>query len=190
MRLWADGADNSRIDSGVGGAAPLVLNGGGGRVGVGTTSPEGTLHVSAGPDATPTTGGFLILGATNGLNLGMDDNEIMARNAGAVAPLNLQADGGSVFIANNAGDGLLTIGDTVELDSSETGSDGAQLRLFDAAAVATFSELTPPRIGIATLKSLCSRTFRRTPRPSLPSTSTTLSAKSTPDIGSPSPSAA
>jgi hypothetical protein len=72
---------------------------GGGRVGVGQTSPATRLHVSGGSDVTPTGGGYVTLGSTTGLNVAIDDNEIMARNNGVIAPLYLQlATGGRVSI--------------------------------------------------------------------------------------------
>ena len=45
MRLWCDGNDIARIDSGGSGASALSLNNGGGYVGVGTADPKNHLHV-------------------------------------------------------------------------------------------------------------------------------------------------
>lgn len=45
VRVWVDGSNNSRVDSGASGSAPLILNAGGGNVGIGTTAPDDELHV-------------------------------------------------------------------------------------------------------------------------------------------------
>jgi hypothetical protein len=71
---------------------------GDGNVGVGTTDPATKLHIEGGTDAGLTTGGFLVAGSTDGANIVIDDNEIMARNNGAASPLYLQHDGGDVYV--------------------------------------------------------------------------------------------
>jgi len=58
-----------------------------GDVGVGTTSPVARLHVAGGTDASLTGGGYIVAGNLNGFSLAIDDNEIMARNNGAVSTL-------------------------------------------------------------------------------------------------------
>ena len=66
-----------------------------GNVGIGAPEPNATLHIGSGPDVSLTNGtGFLVLGAVNGPNIAIDNNEIMARNNGAVSTLHLQAEGG------------------------------------------------------------------------------------------------
>jgi len=72
-------------------------------VGIGTTSPDFKLHVIGGSDTSPTGGGYLVLGPSSGVNLSVDNNEIMARENGAVATLHLNADGGQVRIGQNSG---------------------------------------------------------------------------------------
>ena len=74
-----------------------------GRVGVGTAAPEARLHITGGPDTAVAGGGFLVMGSTAGANLSIDNNEIMARNNGAAAPLAINADGGNVHIVQNGG---------------------------------------------------------------------------------------
>jgi hypothetical protein len=69
-----------------------------GEVGIGTTTPSAKLHIQGGTDSALTGGGFIITGATNGLNLSIDDNEIMARSNGAASTLTLNNDGGNVSI--------------------------------------------------------------------------------------------
>jgi hypothetical protein len=137
FRMWADGNNVGRLDSGASGTGLLAINAGGGDVGIATADPQAQLHVGAGTDTGPADGGYLILGQVTGSNVGFDNNEIMARDDGAPATLYLQNEGGTVRIAN-AGQGVLTVGDTFELESSEGGSDGAQIILRDAAGTATF----------------------------------------------------
>jgi len=56
---------------------------------------EAKLHVVNGTDTSPGGGGFLVLGDTTGLNISIDNNEIMARNNGQAAPLHLNTEGGA-----------------------------------------------------------------------------------------------
>lgn len=115
---WAadgNGADMARIrigGSGVGASNGLdiqrvanvslmrILNSG--NVGIGTTLPEVRLHVAGGGDVSPAGGGFFVLGGTGSANLGMDNNEIMARSNGAPATLYFNNEGGDVRIGQNA----------------------------------------------------------------------------------------
>jgi hypothetical protein len=73
-----------------------------GNMGVGVLSPAVKLHVDGGTDSEPGSGGFLVLGATSAANISFDNNEIMARNAGAAASLFLQNDGGDLQVNNQA----------------------------------------------------------------------------------------
>jgi len=94
----------------------LVL-GNGVNVGIGTSSPDVKLHVAVGSDAEPSGGGYFAAGLTTSTNVVIDNNEIMARNAGATATLALNADGGNVNLIQ-AGTGNVGIG---------TSSPGAKL---------------------------------------------------------------
>lgn len=80
----------------------------GGKFGIGTTSPSGKLHVDGDASANDVSatggGGYLVLGNTTGLNLALDNNEIMARSAGGIGNLGIQADGGSISIHSGLGD--------------------------------------------------------------------------------------
>lgn len=59
-------------------------------------------------DATPvSTGHAFQIGPDNATNLVMDDNEIMARNAGNVSQLNLNIDGGRIVLGATTSDVLI-----------------------------------------------------------------------------------
>ncbi|MCH8146881.1 MAG: hypothetical protein IH987_02675 [Planctomycetes bacterium] len=78
------------------------------QVGIGTSIPQAKLQVEGGTDKTPSGGGFIVLGSPNGKNISIDDNEIMARNNGATAPLTLNANGGNIAFG-----GAILIGHTI-----------------------------------------------------------------------------
>ncbi|HSF43580.1 MAG TPA: tail fiber domain-containing protein [Thermoanaerobaculia bacterium] len=84
-------------------AAARVVVKDSGRVGIGTLDPKAKLHVTGGADASLAgeESGFLVLGPADGLNLVLDDNELMARNAGAKTALHLQAEGGDLVVHQN-----------------------------------------------------------------------------------------
>lgn len=69
-----------------------------GQVGVGTIVPAATFHVFNGSDASLTGGGHIISGDTTGLNIVMDNNEIIARSNGNAAPLYLNQGSGNVIV--------------------------------------------------------------------------------------------
>jgi hypothetical protein len=52
LRMWVDNQDKSRIDSGPTGGASLIINLGGGNVGIGTYNPASALHVNGDVTAT------------------------------------------------------------------------------------------------------------------------------------------
>jgi hypothetical protein len=70
----------------------LAVNG---YLGVGTQTPGVKLQVVGGTDAILSGGGYLVTGQTTGQNIVMDENEIMARNNGAISAIHLQRDGGA-----------------------------------------------------------------------------------------------
>jgi hypothetical protein len=72
-----------------------------GYVGIGTTGPAAGLQVVTGGDIAVSSGGIIVSGASNSTNIGMDDNEIMARNNGAASALHVNADGGDITFHNN-----------------------------------------------------------------------------------------
>lgn len=69
-----------------------------GDIGIGTFTPATRLQILNGSDASLTTDGYLINGATTGLNMVIDNNEIICRNNGAVDDLYLQTNGGNVVV--------------------------------------------------------------------------------------------
>jgi hypothetical protein len=120
--LWLDGDEIDsvvlgalRVNSNV--ATDLSLVAGGGKLGIGTIDPATKVHVLGGTDVTVGGGGYLVLGSTSGANLALDNNEIMARDGGAVSTLFLNANGGDVAVG-----GLLDIG--YQIVSAE-GCDGS-----------------------------------------------------------------
>lgn len=82
------------------------------KLGIGSPSvARGSLHVFRGDDVGATNAnGFIVLGGVASLNLGLDDNEIMARNAGATATLNLNFEGGNVILGNTGVTGQVGVG--------------------------------------------------------------------------------
>ncbi len=74
------------------------------KVGLGTDDPGTTLHVATGSDVTSNdNSGYLVIGAAGGQNIGLDVNEIQARNNNATSSLHLQDQGGDLVVhANNA----------------------------------------------------------------------------------------
>lgn len=77
--------------------ATMTLTGTG-RVGIGTVNPASQLHVQGGGDASLAGGGNIVSGTTTGLNIVMDDNEIIARSNGAATPLYLNQGSGNVIV--------------------------------------------------------------------------------------------
>ncbi len=86
-----------------------------GFVGIGTTAPLTRLHIDGGEDASNTLDGYLMLGAKNGSNLIIDQNEIMARLNGAPSTLYIQTGGGNTWFGGGnvymgSGGGKVSIG--------------------------------------------------------------------------------
>jgi len=82
-------------------ALTLLKNG---DIGIGIDEPNVRLHVAytSGEDANADNGnGSIVIGAIDGENIAIDNNELMARNNNAPATLNLQKDGGSVKVGGS-----------------------------------------------------------------------------------------
>ncbi len=72
-----------------------------GRVGIGVSQPQSTLHVREGVDASLVNNGYLLLGELGDNNLVIDNNEIIARDAGQNERLFLNATGGPISFGNS-----------------------------------------------------------------------------------------
>ena len=88
------------------------------KFGVGQTSvATGTIQAFVGDDVAATnSNGYLVLGRGASTNLGLDDNEIQARNNNAAATLNLNVDGGDIILGNTTDDGSVGIGESSPSD--------------------------------------------------------------------------
>ena len=92
-----------------GAASPLFLNAGGGNVGIGSTTADAPLHVVGGLGVSLASGGTLILGSGDAMNMAFDGNEIQARNNSAASRLSLNRAGGNVNIGNTIPDAPLHV---------------------------------------------------------------------------------
>ena len=73
-----------------------------GNVGIGTLDPVSKFQIIGGTDASTTQHGFIMLGTETAENIVIDNNEILARNNGAVSTLFLGRDGSKVQLGNGA----------------------------------------------------------------------------------------
>lgn len=81
-----------------------------GNVGIGTTDPSIKLSVEGGSDVNATDGGILLLGNLDGYNIGLDNNEIQARNNRNPSSLHFNLEGGNTTFNRDGGN--LGIGTT------------------------------------------------------------------------------
>ncbi|MBU2566282.1 tail fiber domain-containing protein [Patescibacteria group bacterium] len=70
------------------------------RVGIGVSDPVAGLQVNNGADAGLSGGGYIVAGLPTGVNIAMDNNEIMARNNGSGSTLYFNYDGGDIITGN------------------------------------------------------------------------------------------
>jgi len=92
-------SDSYRIYAGgTGGAATVLTVKESGNVGIGTTTPVTKLQIVGGTDVSGSEGGFIQTGSSTSENIGIDNNEIQARNNGAASKLHLNLEGGVVVI--------------------------------------------------------------------------------------------
>jgi hypothetical protein len=78
-------------------------------LGIGTQLTDVPLDVAAGSDVTLSGGSYAMIGWSFQTNLALDDNEIMARDGGAVSALFFNHNGGDVLISD-VGSGRLGVG--------------------------------------------------------------------------------
>lgn len=90
-------------------SAGMRLGGSSLKVGIGTTVPVTKLQIVGGTDADLATGGYITLGEITSENIVIDNNELMARNNGAVANLAINNNGGNVGIGTASPVGKLHI---------------------------------------------------------------------------------
>ena len=75
------------------------------------------LVVTSAEDVRPSGGGSVLIGPEDSSNIGIDGNEIMARNNGASSDLLLNNEGGNVLVGPNSGATTRFIAPTVEVTS-------------------------------------------------------------------------
>ena len=81
----------------------LSLNG---NVGIGLNLPETKLQIINGTDANGVSGGYIQTGITSSTNIGIDNNEIQARNNGVPSNLFLQDSGGDLIFKGGGNFGV------------------------------------------------------------------------------------
>lgn len=95
-----------------------------GDLGLGTHTPDTKLHILTGPDASLSNHGYMMMGRIDGQNLILDNNEIIARDAGQESILSLQRNGGGVGIGISPFSAEATLA---------VQGDGSQLHLSNAS---------------------------------------------------------
>lgn len=74
-----------------------------GNMTIGGRTPATRLHIDGGSDASlADNSGYMVIGNVDGTNIVLDNNEMMARNNGAVSTLYLQNDGGAFEVGGTA----------------------------------------------------------------------------------------
>jgi hypothetical protein len=141
--------DNNNIQARANGSTDrLMLNESGGAVQIGSNAdvviPSTKLYIPSGDDASLTEDGLIHLGREDGTNLIIDNNEIVARNNGAAAPLVVQNDGGSFRVGTDKlfvdTDGEVGIGTTNPLAKLDV--DG-RLRIYNSGEAIGIDGINP-----------------------------------------------
>lgn len=84
-----------------------------GKIGLATPNPSSTLHIYDTGDITTSSYAGITIGTNTGSNLGIDNNEIVAKSNGSPSPLYLNMDGGAVYIGTNTKNGQIGVGQSV-----------------------------------------------------------------------------
>ncbi|MDX1407195.1 MAG: hypothetical protein R3330_03650, partial [Saprospiraceae bacterium] len=131
-----------------------------GNVGIDISDPEVKLHITGGTDAGLGSGGYLQNGSTSGLNLLLDDNEIIARNNGSGAALYLNNDAGNIILAGgstgnvgirtSAPQEALHVEGTIEVDQRIQANDGGGPELATDEGTVRLQIADNGRVGIGT----------------------------------------
>jgi hypothetical protein len=116
-------------------------------LGIGISNPDVPLQAFGSSDLSLGGGGLFMIGRSNTANIGMDRNEIMARNNGAPATLFLQNEGGQVHIGSlNLGPGPDT---KLRVDSVDNASPSTvEIRLGDVEDITLHQLVTFNRNGV------------------------------------------
>ena len=153
----AVGASNSLVLGSINGTNGAVSDT---NVGIGTTTPGTRLHVVGGSDAQLGSGGYIVTGSTTGLNLAIDNNEIMSRNNGAVSALLLNADGGNVGIGTSNPVDTLHVDGIIRVNALGAGGETVVCRnAFNQLSTCSFFNAL--QVEVTTQKSLISEQQRR-----------------------------
>ncbi len=98
------------------------------------------VSITGTTDASLSAGGYLQIGTTAATNLIFDDNEIMARNNGAISNLNLQQDGGGLYVGFSTAatldinNGQFTVGTTGSVISKNSSDSTTAFQIQRAGA--------------------------------------------------------
>jgi len=129
MTVTADSLNNAIVadSSQLGSPTIHAINPGG-------TEAYPALWVESASDVTPSGGGAMLVGDPNGPNIGIDSNEIMARNAGGATLLHLNGEGGETRVGGRLAVGTSAL--SAQLTIRDT-NPGADIGIHVTSSVAT-----------------------------------------------------